>query len=238
MVKAPFLLQSTRGRGPFQPLSLGNWHLLYPNFDNLNRLDHCHLGNTIAGFRLCGAHCGQCPAGSGLIGFLIVQRKGKLGAVVRWIAARRGGGALKKWADYITKVDKDLSAFYRGTRWVCHGPSSGAYAGYCVSMLKTWYFLSLFTSEPFLTAAAVWPLSTWMDLLVFFIPLEIGVQESIRVVVFSVLGFSMALGLTYGIALRLEQLFWGCVGLLVYIALLPTREQNEVLPRVVAGEDN
>ncbi len=181
---------------------------------------------------------GNVLLGSGLIGFLLVQRKGKLGSVVRWIAARKGGGAFKKWADYITKVDRDLKAFYRENPTGLPLAVTWHLAGYCVSMLKTWYFLSLFTNDPFLTAAAVWLLSTWLDMLVFFIPLEIGLQESIRVVVFSVLGFSMALGLTYGIALRLEQLFWGCVGLLVYIALLPAREQNGVLPRVVAGEDN
>jgi len=46
--------------------------------------------------------------------------------------------------------------------------------------------------------------------------------------VFSVLGFTTALGLTYGIALRLEQIFWGVAGLGVYWAIMPDSRTKAV----------
>ncbi len=184
-----------------------------------------------------GLIVGSVLLGSGIIGFLVVQRKGKLGAIVRWVADRSRSETLNRWAQYITKVDDDLRLFYRENPTGLPVAISWHMVGYLVSMLKTWYFLSLFTHEPFMTAAGIWLLSTWLDLMVFFVPLEIGLQESIRVVVFSFLGFTMALGLTYGIALRVEQLFWGVAGLLIYMALLPPRQVVDVLPEVVVGDD-
>ncbi|MDI9570008.1 MAG: lysylphosphatidylglycerol synthase domain-containing protein [Pseudomonadota bacterium] len=166
---------------------------------------------------------GNLFLGAGLAGFLIVQRQGKLGAVLRWIATRLRLESLKRAAAYITEIDQDLRRFYREDPRGLWASSGWHLAGFVVSMVKTWYFLYLFQSDSFFTAAAAWLLATWLDLLVFFIPLEIGLQEGIRVVVFSVLGFTAALGLTYGIALRLEQIFWGAVGLGVYWAIMPDR---------------
>jgi len=173
---------------------------------------------------------GNIFLGAGLAGFLIVQRQGKLGAVLRWIAERIKLDFLKKAAAAITKVDRDLQLFYRDNPRGLGAAIGWHLVGYVVSMMKTWYFLTLFTKDPFLTAAAVWLLSTWLDLLVFFIPLEIGLQESIRVMVFSVLGFTAALGLTYGIALRLEQIFWGIAGLGVYMAIMPNSRAKIASP--------
>ena len=51
---------------------------------------------------------------AGVVGFFIVQKYGKLGAVVRWAVAHRLGGAgLKKAALHMTQVDHTLQLFYR-----------------------------------------------------------------------------------------------------------------------------
>jgi len=78
----------------------------------------------------------------------------------------------------------------------------------------------LLTEGSFFVAAGIFFLGTWFDLITFAIPLGIGVQEGGRVLAFKILGFSLAQGLTFGIALRLEQIFWAGVGLFIYPALL------------------
>jgi len=171
---------------------------------------------------------GNLFLGAGLAGFLIVQYQGKLGAALRWLATRLRLESLKRTVAYITEIDQDLRQFYRDNPRGLWASIGWHLTGFVVSMVKTWYFLSLFTGDNFFTAAAVWLLATWLDLLVFFIPLEIGLQESIRVMVFSVLGFTTALGLTYGIALRLEQIFWGVAGLGVYWAIMPDSRTKAV----------
>jgi hypothetical protein len=50
-------------------------------------------------------------------------------------------------------------------------------------------------------------------------------------VAFKTLGFSMSLGLTYGVALRLEQIFWAGIGLVFYVVLLGRKGAKEFFPR-------
>jgi hypothetical protein len=64
----------------------------------------------------------------------------------------------------------------------------------------------------------------------FALPVDIGVQETARVIVFSVLGFNSALGLTYGVTLRFEQLFWAGVGLVLYGMLVVRMKGKKALP--------
>lgn len=162
--------------------------------------------------------------GAGIVSFLIVQRRGKLGTILRWAVARRlGGRRLADAARHVTEVDRALKRFYeeyplalpRSMFW--HG------VGLACSIVKTWYFLAFMTGGSFFVAAGIWFLGTWFDLLTFAVPLGIGVQEGIRVLAFKTLGFSMALGLTYGVVLRLEQIFWAGIGLLFYAALLGSK---------------
>lgn len=177
---------------------------------------------------------------AGIMGFLAVQKYGKLGAVVRWLVAHKvGGRPLQKAAQQITQVDQALQLFYKERpgdlplSMFCHT------LGMTCSILKTWYFLLLLTDGPFFAAAGIWFLGAWFDLLTFAIPLGIGVQEGTRVLAFKALGFSFGLGLTYGIALRLEQIFWAGVGLLIYAALLAEkRERGFFSKKRVTSDDS
>jgi len=57
---------------------------------------------------------GTVLLGGGMVGFLVVQKYGKLGAVLRWLVARRvGGQILEKAARHITEVDEHLRLFYK-----------------------------------------------------------------------------------------------------------------------------
>jgi hypothetical protein len=164
---------------------------------------------------------GSILLGAGIVGFLIVQRRGKLGTILRWAVSRRlGGRKMEEAARHITEVDGALKRFYE--QYPSALPLSMFWhgVGLACSIVKTWYFLVFMTGGSFFVAAGIWFLGTWFDLLTFAVPLGIGVQEGIRVLAFRTLGFSMSLGLTYGVALRLEQIFWAGIGLLFYAALL------------------
>ncbi len=131
-----------------------------------------------------------------------------------------GGRTLQKAAHQITQVDQALKLFYLERPRDLPLSMLWHTAGMACSIVNTWYFLLLLTDGSFIAAAGIWFLGTWFDLLAFAIPLGIGVQEGTRMLAFKALGFSLTLGLTYGIALRLQQLFWAGVGLLFYGLLL------------------
>ena len=177
--------------------------------------------------------------GAGIVGFLVVQKHGKLGAVVRWLVAHKvGGETLQKADDQITQVDQALKLFYQKRPGDLPLAMLWHAVGMMCSIGKTWYFLLMLTDGSFFAAAGIWFLGAWFDLLTFAVPLGIGVQEGIRVLAFKALDFSLALGLTYGIALRLEQIFWAGVGLFIYATLLTGKRRRSLFSeKGVASDD-
>ncbi len=172
---------------------------------------------------------GSTLLGAGIVGFLVIQKHGKLGAMVRWlVACRVGGEPVQKVANQMTQVDQALKLFYMerpedlplAVFWYSMGMACG--------ILQIWYFIFLVREGSLFVAAGIWFLGIWFDLLTFAIPLGIGIQEGTRVLAFNALGFGLDLGLTYGIALRLEQIFWAGAGLLFYTALLPEKRGKKV----------
>jgi hypothetical protein len=63
----------------------------------------------------------------------------------------------------------------------------------------------------------------WFDLLTFAVPMNVGSLEGTRIVALKALGFTSLMGMTYGIALRLAQIFWAGVGLVSYALMTSTR---------------
>ena len=59
----------------------------------------------------------------------------------------------------------------------------------------------------------------------FAIPTNIGVIEATQLFVFKALNFDAALGLTYGITLRIDQLLWSLFGLIIYAIFTITSDQ-------------
>lgn len=172
---------------------------------------------------------GTVLLGGGMIGFLAVQKYGKLGAVVRWLVARRvGGRTLEKAARHITEVDDQLKLFYGERPMDLPLSMFWHIVGMACGIVQAWYFLFLLTDHPsLLMAGAIWFLGSWFDLLSFVLP-NVGFLEATRVLAFRSLGFPSALGLTFGIALRLEQIFWAGVGLLIYATLLVKKDEREI----------
>ncbi|HEY3278000.1 MAG TPA: lysylphosphatidylglycerol synthase transmembrane domain-containing protein [Syntrophorhabdaceae bacterium] len=162
--------------------------------------------------------------GAGIVGFLVVQRYGKLGALVRWAVHHRlGGAALRRVSDSMTEVDYELRRFHR-TRsrdlalsvfWHLMGVTWG--------IIPLFYFLILTRDLASLQiSGALAVLGKWFDLVSFAIPTDIGIQEATRVLAFKIIGFPSAVGLTYALTRRLQQVFWAGIGLALYGLVVST----------------
>jgi uncharacterized protein (TIRG00374 family) len=181
---------------------------------------------------------GTALLGVGIVGFLVVQKNGKLGTVVRWLVVHHlGGNAMQKAAQHITQVDQALKLFYQERPWDLPLSLLWRFVAMICGIVKTWYFLLVLANGSIVEAAGIFLLGTWFDLITFAIPLGIGIQEGSRVLAFKVLGFPLSLGLTYGIALRLEQIFWAGVGLFIYAGLLAGKREKGSLLRNGVRDD-
>lgn len=175
---------------------------------------------------------GSALLGLGVVGFLLVQKYGKLGALVRWLVEHRlGGKALRKAAKHISQVDDELRFFYKQHQKDLPCAMLWHILGYACGILQSWFFLYLLTDNASLRiAAGIWFLGSWFDFLTFAIPLGIGIQEATRIVALKALGFDSVLGLAYGVTLRLEQIFWAGCGLLAYATLLSEESKTPLAP--------
>jgi hypothetical protein len=165
---------------------------------------------------------GSALVGAGLVAFLLLQRYGLLGALVRWLAKQAWRSkALETATLNVTRVDEALRTFYRKhPRDLCL--SAGWHMlGFSVGILQAWLFLRLLTQNASLPSAIViFSLGMWFDLLTFAIPLNAGALEGGRTIAVKAVGCSTVLGLSYGVAVRVSQLFWAALGMLTYASLV------------------
>ncbi|HEY1790361.1 MAG TPA: lysylphosphatidylglycerol synthase transmembrane domain-containing protein [Verrucomicrobiae bacterium] len=177
---------------------------------------------------------------AGMLVFLLLQKYGKLGVFVRWLAARPFAGRfLQKLAREISSVDESLKAFYRERPGDLAPSVAWQWLGHSTGLLQTWWFLTLL-HHPFSpeTIATVWVLGMWFDLLTFAVPLNMGTLEGSRIVAFKAAGLGVLGGMTYGLALRLAQLSVACFGLISYALFVKAAslktpypmEQTQVVP--------
>jgi uncharacterized protein (TIRG00374 family) len=158
---------------------------------------------------------------SGIAAFLWLQKNGKLTSLGRWLMDHKlGGRSIQQAAQHLSKVDEALKQFH------CEHPRDLAFSvawhllGHSAALLHAWLFLCLVGQPaPLTTVAAAGFLSLWFDLLTFAIPLNLGTLEGSRIMVFQALGCQALLGMTFGVAVRIAQVFWACFGLLSYAVL-------------------
>jgi hypothetical protein len=165
--------------------------------------------------------------GSGIVAFLLLQSRGKLGGIFRWLAARKiGSSALQVAAREVSKVDDALRGYYRERPGDLVIAIGWHLAGFSLGILATWLFLSLAGRTSSLpTGAAIWFLGMWFDLLTFAVPLNLGTLEGTRIVALRAIGYNSVLGMAYGVSLRLAQLSCAVFGLIIY-GLLLSRESH------------
>jgi len=165
---------------------------------------------------------------AGILAFLLLQKFGKLGALVRWLSGiKPDSHPLQTAARRITEVDEVLKAFYR------EHPRDLALAvcwhllGNAVGILQAWTFFRM-VDQPvsIATATAAFVLGMWFDLITFAVPLNVGALEASRIVALKSLGGTSVVGMTYGIALRLAQLFCAAFGLVSHAMLTSQNQQR------------
>ena len=163
----------------------------------------------------------------GMGAFLWMQHQGKLGSFLRWLVDHRiGGRPVRQAADQISAVDDTLKRFYRERPRDLLLAVGWHLLGHSAVIFQAWLFLWLLRQPAaFVTVAAAGLLSLWFDLLTFAIPLNLGTLEGSRIMVFKALGCSSLLGMAFGVALRIIQIFWACFGLVSY-GLLTTSKSS------------
>jgi uncharacterized protein (TIRG00374 family) len=165
---------------------------------------------------------GTALIAGGLFTFLLLQRHGKLGGLVRWVTKRsKGRKALEKLASDLTQMDHTMRHFYRERPLDFFLAIAWHMVGFSVGVLQTWLFLHLLKQDASISAAILLCcLSTWFDFVTFAIPLNAGVLEGGRIIAAKVIGYSAILGFTYGVAVHVSQLFWVVFGLACYASLI------------------
>lgn len=168
---------------------------------------------------------------AGIATFFLLQKFGKLGAFLRWLAERNvGGQPLKKAASVLTSVDGQMRAFYRDRSGDMFRAVGWHLIGYALGIVPTWFFIHSVQTPASLSAAAnIWFLGMCFDLLTFAVPLNAGSLEGSRVLALKFLGYTPGAGMTYGIALRLGQMFWATVGLGLRATFGPTERQGTII---------
>jgi len=110
-------------------------------------------------------------------------------------------------------------------------------AGYSLGIIPTWFFLHAMQLPASVNAAAtIWVLGMCFDLLTFAVPLNAGSLEGSRVLALKFLGYAAGVGVTYGIAQRLGQMFWAAAGLALR-ATFGVRERDGAASPEVSGQN-
>jgi hypothetical protein len=163
----------------------------------------------------------------GILVFLLLQKYGKLGAVIRWLAKQKMiGRPFEGVSQQITGVDEALKTLYRERPRVLTQAVGWHMLGHSTGIFQTcWFFSFLHHPVSIAAASAVWVLGMWFDLMTFAVPLNLGSLEGGRIIAFKAIGSSAVLGMTFGIAQRLAQLACACFGLASY-AWLTSRENR------------
>jgi uncharacterized membrane protein YbhN (UPF0104 family) len=168
----------------------------------------------------------------GVIGFLVLQRRGLFSALADG-AARLGmrGPRVARLRGRSAILDRHLAAFHRERPGAFARSVGWHFVGQMVGLCQLLFILGwLGTPASIATCLAIEAFALVIDSALFFIPGRIGVQEGGRVVIFTALGLSAATGLTVALIVRLNQLAVAGLGLAAfgYFSLTSTRLAGSV----------
>jgi len=199
--------------------------LLFVSAGSILTLVHTRLPRGL----LAALMVGSGLLAAGICGFLWLQRHGKLGGLVRWLGDRHvGGRRLLHASRYLSQIDTELKHFYHqrpGDLLIAIGWHMAAST---IGLVQTTIFVYALKGRIMLVAACgAWFLASWFDLLAFAVPMRIGISEGARLVAFKAVGLEAVMGLTYGVTLRLEQIFWALFGLASYALLIRSKRLTQ-----------
>jgi hypothetical protein len=114
-------------------------------------------------------------------------------------------------------VDGEIAEFQRGRMGDVVRSTMWHLVGWLVNVVELWlacHFLGLHPSLGVVFAGEAF--GALCDSALFYVPMRIGAAEGGRVLVFVLLGFSAAQGLTLGLVRRVRELAWTTIGLAIY----------------------
>jgi len=172
---------------------------------------------------------GTVALASGIVGFMLIQKHGKLGSIIRWLAGRRiGGRGLENLAEKVSAVDETLMTIYRERPLDLLWSIGWHLLGHLVAIVQVWLFFYLLEQAVPLTGIiSAGFLGLWFDLFTFAIPLNLGTLEGSRIVALKAVGASALVGMTYGLAIRIALLFWAAFGLVSYGFFIWAKRKNK-----------
>jgi hypothetical protein len=177
---------------------------------------------------------GTVLLGAGLTGFLVFQMKGLFAPSLDRTLGRLLGARGRSWIErYIASIDDHLKNYHRGHRKDFWMANFILWVGFSIGgILQAWVFEVVVLKETsFFIAFTIWILGSWFDMVMFAVPAGIGTKELGRVLVFQALHFPAAAGAAFAIILRMEELFWTLVGLLLYVSMVPRDKRRKAMER-------
>jgi uncharacterized membrane protein YbhN (UPF0104 family) len=130
---------------------------------------------------------------------------------------------------HIVSIDDHLKNYHRGHRRDFWRANLLLWVGFTIGgIIQAWVFEVVVLKETsLLIAFTIWILGSWFDMVMFAVPAGIGTKELGRVLVFQAMHFPAAAGAAFALILRMEELFWTLVGLLLYIVMVPEEKRRK-----------
>ncbi len=177
-----------------------------------------------------GVLAGAGLFGAGVVGFLAVQRRGRLATLVgerRGVARLVGAERAARLARAAADVDARIARFHAERPGDLAAAVALHVAGSGLGAVQLWVFLRwLSVPADVATLALVFLVARVLDLASFFVPARLGAQEGARMVAMRLAGLDPSLGLLFSLVLRLEQVTWAAAGFAAYAALAAGRSRS------------
>jgi glycosyltransferase 2 family protein len=148
--------------------------------------------------------------------FLYIQQKGFFHPAAKFL--HRFG--LEKWLENKLEsahiVDEGVRQFYIHHRKNFAWGVFFNFLAWFAAVVEIMIFMKLMGLEPsFAAALTLETFSLFVNNITFFVPARLGVSEGARTLIFTTLGYTKDIGLTYGIIRRIRELAWVGIGLII-----------------------
>jgi uncharacterized protein (TIRG00374 family) len=156
----------------------------------------------------------------GLLGFIASQRYQFLSKFISQVSRLKYAPArLRHLSQRVAPLDAQLMAYYTTYPWRFGSSLLLHFIAFICAGFKTYILLRLLLGHQapgWVEALMVAMTVAALDQMFFLVPARLGTLEGTRFLVLSAVGITQAVGLAFGLIVRLESLFWNGIGLLIY----------------------
>ncbi|MCC6639854.1 MAG: flippase-like domain-containing protein [Deltaproteobacteria bacterium] len=177
-----------------------------------------------------GVLAGTGLFGAGVFAFLVVQRRGRLVALLgerRTFARLLGAERAGRFARAAAEIDTRIARFHAERPGDLAASVALHVAGSALGAVQLWVFLRWLSAPADVSIVAlVFLVARVLDLAAFFVPARLGAQEGARMLAMRLAGLDPSLGLLFSLVLRLEQVTWAAAGFAAYAVLAAGRGRS------------